>query len=372
MPHESLHIMPLLNMLPSLVRPLDSLSGQDLVLLSENARLQTITRINSLVASLAELPSPTDLVEFRAWTTAAEHVVAGLVQDRLNKRKAIQNLQEARLRAERAIGLWLISHINHTGGGDRRTSGSQAATPNRDLPEGITKSNSSRWQKLAQVPEIPFERWLTLSRDTGKDITTQGGLRLAKTLERERSRRERQAHPQGPATSLLDLAAAATKYSCIYADPPWRYDNVASNGAAANHYETLSLPQLVALPVRDLAAPDSHIHLWATATFLPHALHLLHSWGFAYKGMLTWCKPQMGTGNYWRSATEFLLLGVRGQCPFLDNSIPSWVVADRGRHSEKPESVRRLIERVSPGPYLELFARRRVPGWTVWGNEVEA
>jgi N6-adenosine-specific RNA methylase IME4 len=78
-----------------------------------------------------------------------------------------------------------------------------------------------------------------------------------------------------------------------------------------------------------------------------------------------WVKPQMGTGNYWRVSHEFLLLGVRGGCAFLDGSKRSWLQAKRKRHSAKPAAVRKLIEQVSPGPRLELFGRAPVDGWTV-------
>ena len=82
-------------------------------------------------------------------------------------------------------------------------------------------------------------------------------------------------------------------------------------------------------------------------------------------------KPQLGTGYYWRSSAEFLLLGVRGNCTFRDRSIKNWLIHDRADHSRKPEAIRRLIERTSPGPYLELFSRRATTGWTSFGDEID-
>jgi len=84
--------------------------------------------------------------------------------------------------------------------------------------------------------------------------------------------------------------------------------------------------------------------------------------------VFVWVKPSPGLGNYWRVATEFLLPGVRGNCPFLDQRRMNWIEAEREEHSSKPEVIRELIERVSPPPYLELFARRLTEGWTCWGN----
>jgi len=84
-----------------------------------------------------------------------------------------------------------------------------------------------------------------------------------------------------------------------------------------------------------------------------------------------WVKDQMGIGNYWRVSHEFMLLGVRGECPFLDRSQMSWIKSPRTRHSAKPEVVRKMVEKVSPGPRLELFGRRLANGWTVWGNQID-
>ena len=124
--------------------------------------------------------------------------------------------------------------------------------------------------------------------------------------------------------------------------------------------------------IAQLAAENCHLHLWATSPLLPEALNVMEFWGFTYKSSWIWIKPQMGLGNYWRLGHEFLLLGVRGQLGFLDHSQRSWIEADRTTHSTKPEEVRELIEKVSPGPYLELYGRHAPPNskWTVYGNQI--
>lgn len=170
-------------------------------------------------------------------------------------------------------------------------------------------------------------------------------------------------------TDLRALVARGCKFCCIYADPPWRYDR-SPRGAASRHYDTLSVDEIAALPVAELAADVCHLHLWTTHSFLFEAKRVLDTWGFSYKSLFVWVKPKLGTGHYWRSAAEYLLLGVKGNQTFLDRTIPNWLSADRGEHSEKPERIRALIERVSPGPYLELFGRRAVHGWVTHGNEV--
>lgn len=134
----------------------------------------------------------------------------------------------------------------------------------------------------------------------------------------------------------------------------------------------MSVDDIAALPIRLLGADDAHLHLWTTSSFLFDSKRIIEAWGFEYKSSFVWVKPAIGLGNYWRCAHEFLLLGIRGNTPFRNRAVRSWLEAPRLRHSEKPEAVRGLIEAVSPGPYLELFARRATAGWSVWGNQVSA
>jgi N6-adenosine-specific RNA methylase IME4 len=170
---------------------------------------------------------------------------------------------------------------------------------------------------------------------------------------------------------LQALIDRGERFGTIYADPPWKYGNGATRGAAARHYPAMDFEETRALPVPQLAAVQSHLHLWVTKDFLRHGLELLDAWGFEYKGQFVWVKPAIGTGNYWRVAHELMLLGVRGSLTFQGGGERSWQEYDRGEHSAKPEDVRQRIERVSPGPRLELFGRRAAPGWVVWGNAIE-
>ena len=156
------------------------------------------------------------------------------------------------------------------------------------------------------------------------------------------------------------MADENRKFGTIYADPPWHYSNAASRGAAENHYETMSTDAIAALPVARLAADEAHLHLWTTNAFLFEAERVIKAWGFTYKSCLLWIKPQIGNGNYWRVSHEFLLLGVRGNLTFPDRTQQSWLFADRGRHSAKPNVFRKLIEQVSPSPPPRTF--RSCPG----------
>jgi N6-adenosine-specific RNA methylase IME4 len=179
--------------------------------------------------------------------------------------------------------------------------------------------------------------------------------------------------PAGPGCTLADiqtLVDAGEVFGTVYADPPWRYGNQGTRAATDNHYPTMTPEQVAALPVGDLAADDAHLHLWTTNAFLFECPRIMKAWDFTYKSVFVWCKPEMGIGNYWRVSHEFLLFGVRGKASFRDRGLKSWAALSRGGHSGKPEQVRHWIERASPPQRLELFGRRAVKGWTVWGDEV--
>lgn len=162
-----------------------------------------------------------------------------------------------------------------------------------------------------------------------------------------------------------------TKYRTILADPPWSTNQTGHRGAA-RHYPVMKLKDICALRVGRLAADDAHLWLWVTNSTFFEGLDVIESWGFSYRSCLTWIKPRFGLGVYLRNQTEHLLLAVRGRAPIQFKGQGSWFYAPLQEHSHKPEEQYAIIERCSPGPYLELFARRRQPGWDAWGNEVQS
>ena len=182
--------------------------------------------------------------------------------------------------------------------------------------------------------------------------------------------------------SLEPLLRAGEQFGCIYADPPWLYDNQSTRAATegrrngngvATHYEGMTVDALCAMPLADLALADCHLHLWTTNGFLFECPRLFEAWGgFKFKSSFIWAKRKLGIGNYWRNSHEILLTAVRGNATrFNDRALKSWLTVDRGRHSGKPEQVRHMLERASPGPFLELFGRLPATGWTVFGNQIE-
>jgi N6-adenosine-specific RNA methylase IME4 len=162
------------------------------------------------------------------------------------------------------------------------------------------------------------------------------------------------------------------KYSVILADPPWDVQQKGAYGAE-RHYSLMSLERIKELPVADLASENAHLWLWVTNATLRDGYDVMESWGFTPRSPLTWIKPRFTLGVYLRNASEHVILGTRGKAPVKFKSQPTWMFAPLQDHSHKPEEQYAIIERVSgEGPRLELFARRRQPGWDAWGNEVES
>jgi len=150
-------------------------------------------------------------------------------------------------------------------------------------------------------------------------------------------------------------------YKTIMADPPWNIEQKGRYGAI-NHYDLMTLAQIKAMPVADLVEPNSHAWLWVTNNTLRQGFDVLEAWGFTPRSIFTWINPRLGLGVYLRNATEHVLFGTRGKAPILFRAQPNWLFAPRQDHSHKPEEQYSIIQRCSPGPYLELFARRHQPG----------
>ena len=160
-------------------------------------------------------------------------------------------------------------------------------------------------------------------------------------------------------------------FATILVDPPWPLQS------GEKHYRTMSLTRIKALPVGTLAARDAHLWLWTTNALLRTAYEVAEAWGFTVRSPLTWVKFRLGLGGRYqlRNATEQLLFCTRGRAPLGSRSQPTWFNAPVAEHSRKPAEQFAIIERVSPGPYLELFARRRPESnqpWAVWGDQVDS
>jgi len=166
-------------------------------------------------------------------------------------------------------------------------------------------------------------------------------------------------------------------YRTIYADPPWpEFGGGKITRGAQKHYPLMKVNEIADVQVGDVAYRDSHMYLWTTNSFLPAALAVMKAWGFRYVTCITWLKNQIGLGQYFRGLTEHCLFGVRGNLPYRVRDDGkraqgrTGFTADKRGHSVKPEEMRSMIELVSYGPRLELFARSVTDGWDAWGNEI--
>lgn len=161
---------------------------------------------------------------------------------------------------------------------------------------------------------------------------------------------------------------APRKFRTIMADPPWDIGQK-SRWGAISHYDVMTVDRIKQMPIADLAEDNAHLYLWVTNGAIREGIDVVSDWGFTCRSILTWIKPRYGLGTYLRQQTEHLLLGTRGKAPVKFHGQGTWMYAPLQDHSHKPEEQYAVIERLSDGPYLELFARRRQPGWHAWGNE---
>lgn len=169
-------------------------------------------------------------------------------------------------------------------------------------------------------------------------------------------------------------------YRVIVADPPWQYAVWSGDKGmrtAESFYATMSAADLKALPVISLAHPQGcALFLWSTGPCIPEAITLMASWGFQYKTVaFVWekrtknDKQAFGMCHYTRPAYEYVLLGTRGKIAVQDHGVRQSLSAGLREHSRKPDELYALVERLVPGPYLELFARQSWPSWDRWGLE---
>ncbi len=180
------------------------------------------------------------------------------------------------------------------------------------------------------------------------------------------------------------IGSVKGQFGTILADPPWRFNNrtgrVAPEYRRLPRYVSLSLSEIISLPIADLTLERSHLYLWVPNALLQEGLAVMKHWGFEYKTNLVWYKVRKdggpdgrGVGFYFRNVTELVLFGVRGGMrTFQPGRRQVNILRSRKReHSRKPDELYEVIEQCSPGPYLELFARHNRPGWSQWGNEVD-
>lgn len=280
---------------------------------------------------------------------------------------------EIRMRAERGLGGMIRAQKEAVGlaagGQPYQATGSDKAPVERPptLAEaGIDKKLSSRAQKLAAVPEERFEGMVGEWRER----VTKENERVTINLLREGERAQRDE-----TLSRVPTEWPAGKFPIVYADPPWRYENppMGDTGRSIeNHYPTMALEEICALPVDRVLADNALLFMWATSPKLAECMEVLNAWGFTYRTSMVWVKNKIGMGYYARNRHELLLIAKRGEFapPEPANRPDSVIEAPRLQHSAKPVIVYDLIEGMYPDfPKVELFARDRREGWEAWGNQ---
>lgn len=294
-------------------------------------------------------PSLADWTKTCAFAAAVEEAAPYWLADLLDYAETRTDWNERLDQAIAATNLARKTILNHSSVG-RKVQGRA-----RQLSPSFTHS-----RVVAKLEPKEQEKWLEEARS--RELTSS---EMAREIRRAARRRviEGQAVLEG-------------LHRVIYADPPWVYGNRPPSGSgAADHYDGMTVEQLCKLPVAAHAHVDAVLFMWVTAPMLyenPGPREVIEAWGFKPKTGIVWDKVDHNFGNYVSVRHEHLLIATRGSClPDRATPMEDSVQTERpnGEHSSKPASFRRLIERMYDGPYLELFARERVEGWTAFGND---
>lgn len=255
----------------------------------------------------------------------------------------------------------------------RRSVVAAKAVLREGVPELADKVSSGQIavSAAADVAQLPKEEQQEVLSKGDKALLLGAAkkVRAAKEITRRAERIKKIAEIAKGNAPL----AAASKFPVIYADPPWRYDHAATaNRQIENHYPTMSLDEICAMPVQQITTDDAILYMWATAPKLAECMQVLTAWGFDYRTNFVWVKDKIGMGYHARSQHEILLVAKRGNIPppAVADRVSSVVVAERGEHSAKPALFYELIESFYPTlPKIELFCRSPREGWAAWGNQ---
>lgn len=253
---------------------------------------------------------------------------------------------------------------------------------------GVNSRYVSDAKRIAKEDETIFNQIKQgrINISEGKEImrlpNEQRQLILQK-LDADVSKRMRDIRSDVVKETAKKVESITGKFQIIYADPPWQYNNfqgLRNGGVASARYNTMTMDELEALPIFDIADDNCALFMWATYPMLPQAIQLLNHWGFQYVTVaFTWVKLNQsgegyysGMGGFYTNANaEIVLLGKRGQIQRVNTKVKQLVVAPVQEHSKKPDEVRnRIVELLGDLPRVELFARESAKGWVSWGNQL--
>lgn len=194
------------------------------------------------------------------------------------------------------------------------------------------------------------------TKEDKKQVSTEKGANETMILNRD---------------ALLKAFKSQKKYGAAIIDPPWDV-NQKGNYGANQHYDLMTLSQIYNMPIGDLMLDNAHLYLWATNSTLEESYKIVRHWGFEPKNTIIWIKATaaLPLGYWFRNCVEYVVFAVRGHSERKVKNQPNIIYAPTQDHSHKPEEFYSIVRRVSPGPYLELFARRPEPDFDAWGNEI--
>ena len=242
-----------------------------------------------------------------------------------------------------------------------------------DTREAIAEAAGVSHDTIAKIKKLEAK-----ATDEMKQRLRSGDISINNAylqIKRQETEERREAERKENATKIETLSTpleAQGLFQTIVIDPPWDWGDegdVNQFGRAMPDYHTMPIEDIKALPVGKIADVNCHLYLWVTNRSLPKAFELMEAWGFRYITCLTWVKPSIGMGNYFRGSTEQILFGVKGKQPLKRHDVGTSFTAPRGdRHSAKPDEFYRLVESCSYGPYIDIFGRKGRGGWSVWGE----
>jgi N6-adenosine-specific RNA methylase IME4 len=288
---------------------------------------------------------------------------------------------EIRMRATRRLAQMLEAQKESVGlakGGGGKHGRKRVIEKPTLASQNIDKNLAQQVRVLGRLSDEQFESKVMEARASVSRVFR----RAVREVEIAQEREERRAKTStgGTVADLHALIASGYRAGSISADPAWPFTTFSERASRAltDHYDTMTIDEIKALPVAQLAAADCALFLWVTWPNLPVWHEVIEAWGFCYSGLaFDWIKLNpSGEGLHWgtgygtRANPEPCLLARRGKTLRLDHGVHSVIMAPVGAHSEKPEEAYRRIGRLYPGPYLELFARRPRAGWTTWGDEL--
>ena len=204
------------------------------------------------------------------------------------------------------------------------------------------------------------------------EISINQVYQTIKRAEKEEKREDERQQNAAKIETLHSPLEAQGLFQTIVIDPPWDWGDegdINQFGRAKPDYHTMPIDEIEKLPVGKIADDNCHLYLWVTNRSLPKAFRLIEAWGFRYITCLTWVKPSIGMGNYFRGSTEQVLFCVKGSQPLKRRDVGTHFEAPRGNgHSAKPDEFYKLVESCSYGPYIDIFGREERQGWSVWGE----